>query len=126
MNPSLVAATYPEEIYAFTPSFVVVLDKPWDAQPEANREALIKLLGAVGHRPDSVRMVCQEKLDLSAWAEMPSRLVAFVTPPPGIVLNEKISTPTTDMVITEPLGVLLTDEGVKRKFWTAFKSLFPA
>lgn len=126
MTPTLFEATYLEEVYAFSPSFVVVLDKPWDAQPEANREALAKLLAAVGHRPDSVRMVCQEKLDLSAWADMPSRLVAFVTPPPGVVLNEKISTPTTEMVITEPLDVLLSDEGVKRKFWAAFKSLFPA
>jgi hypothetical protein len=71
-------------------------------------------------------MVCQEKLDLSAWADMPSILVAFVAPPPGVVLNEKISTPTTEMVITEPLEVLLSDEGVKRKFWGAFRSLFSA
>ena len=126
MTSSLFSTTYTEEVYSFRPSLVVILDKPWDAQPEANREALVKLLAAVGHRPDSVRMVCQETLDLSAWAEMPSRLVAFVTPPAGVVLHEKISTPTTEMVITEPLDVLLTDEGVKRKFWGAFKSLFPA
>jgi hypothetical protein len=123
---SLFTATYPEEVYAFRAPLVVVLNKPWREQPEANRDALTKLLAAVGHRPESVRMVHQEKLDLSGWSDMPERLVAFVEPQPGVVLNEKISTPSTEMVISEPLDVLLRDETVKRKFWGAFKSLFPA
>ncbi|MBL7849375.1 MAG: hypothetical protein JNN04_00640 [Cyclobacteriaceae bacterium] len=123
---SLFIATYPEEIYSFHAPLVVVLNKPWSEQSEPSREALTKLLVAVGHRPESVRMVCQEKLDLSGWSDMPERLVAFVEPQPGFVLNEKISTPTTEMVISEPLDVLLRDETVKRKFWAAFKTLFPA
>lgn len=125
-SPALFTVTYTEEIYSFRPPLVVVLDKPWSKQPETNREALAKLLAAVGHRPESVRMVHQQHLDLSALGDMPSKLVAFVPPAPGIALNEKISTPTTEMVVTEPLEVLLADEGVKRKFWAAFKSLFSA
>jgi hypothetical protein len=126
MTYSLFRTTFTEEVYDFPAPLTVVLDKPWSEQPEANREALTKLLAAVGHQPASVRMVHQQKLDLSAWSDMPSKLVAFVSPPPGIALNEKIVTPTTEMVVTEPLGILLTDEGVKRKFWAAFKTLFPS
>ena len=126
MTDSLFTSTFTEEVYSFRHPLTVVLDKPWREQPEPNREALIKLLAAVGHRPESVRMVHQDTLDLSAWREMPAKLVAFVTPPSGVALNEKISTPTTEMVVTEPLDVLLSDEGVKRKFWAAFRSLFPA
>lgn len=126
MMSALLTATYPEEIYNFRFPLVVVLNKPWSEQPEANREALVKLLAAVGHSTASVRMVHQEKLDLQAWNDMPERLVAFVPPPAGVAVNEKIVTPTTQMVVTEPLEVLLADEGTKRKFWAAFRSLFPA
>lgn len=126
MSTTLFSATFTEEVYSFAPPLTVVLNKPWDQQPEANRDALTKLLAAVGHRPESVRIVCQEKLDLSGWSDMPARLVAFVEPQPGVILHEKISTPTTEMVIAEPLDVLLKDETTKRKFWGAFRSLFPA
>lgn len=126
MTYSLFQTTFTEEVYSFPPPLTVVLDKPWSEQPEAHRDALVKLLAAVGHRPDSIRMVHQEKFDLSGWIDLPAKLVAFVPASPGVALNEKITLATTDMVITEPLGILLANEEVKRKFWTAFRSLFPS
>lgn len=124
MSYGLFDTTYPEEIYAVAPPLTVILDKPWSELPPESRDALTKLLAAVHHSPESVRMICQDHVDLSDWAEPPARLVAFVPPKKGIPLNEKIITPTTGMVITEPLPVLLTNEETKRKFWLAFKSLF--
>lgn len=126
MSYGLFDTTYPEEIYAVTPPLTVVLDKPWSDLPLDCREALIKLLAAVHHSPESVRMICQDHIDLTNWAEPPAKLVAFVPSKKGIPLNERITTPTTEMVITEPLPVLLTNEETKRKFWSAFKTLFAA
>ncbi|MBL7846618.1 MAG: hypothetical protein JNL40_04045 [Cyclobacteriaceae bacterium] len=124
MDYSLFQTTFPEEVYAVPSPLTVILDRPWSEQPAECREALTKLLAAVRQSPESVRMIHQETLDLSAWAQPPSRLVAFVKPQKGIALNEKISTPATEMVVTEPLSALLTNEESKRKFWTAFRTLF--
>jgi len=124
VNRELFASIYQEEVYDFTSPLTVVMDVPWGEQPTECKEALSKILGGVGLSPASVQMVHQPTLDLSAWVEPPSRLVAFVSPPKGIALYEKILTPKTAMVIAEPLAVLLTNDAAKRSFWTAFKTLF--
>lgn len=116
--------TFEEGIYVIPPPLTVILDRPWSAQPPECKEALTKLLAAVNHSPESVRMVHQEHVDLSDWAEPPSCVVAFVPPIKGVPMNERITTLTTSMVITEPLSVLLANEDTKRKFWAAFKTLF--
>lgn len=123
---NLIEYTYQEEIFAFAPPLTVILDKPWAEQSQSCQEALTKLLAAVGQSPESVRMVHQSTLDLAAWSDPPARIVAFVTPPKGINTNEKITTPKSEIVVTDPLPVLLANEDSKRKFWAAFRSLFPA
>lgn len=117
--------TFNEEVYDFQPLLTVILEKPWAEQSPQCQEALTKLLAAVRQSPESVRMVNQPTLDLSAWAEPPARIVAFVPPPKGINTNEKITTPKSEIVVTEPLSVLLVNEDLKRKFWAAFRTLFP-
>ncbi len=126
MSYGLFETTFTEEIYSVPPSLTVILDQPWSRQTPECREALTKLLAAVRHSPESVRMICQDHVDLTSLAEPPAKLVAFVPPPKGVPLNEKITTPVTEMVITEPLQVLLANEETKRKFWAAFKTLFSA
>lgn len=126
MAYSLFDTTYGEEVYAFNPPLTIILEEPWSAQSAPCREALTKLLAAVRLSPESVRMVCQDTLDLSAWADPPARIVAFMPPPKGVTVNEKITTPASEIVVTEPLSVLLTNEEIKRKFWSVFKTLFPA
>ncbi len=123
---SLLKTIYQEEIYEFSPPPTVVLERPWSEQPAECREALKKLLAGRGLSPESVRMMVMEHFDLSTWAEVPAKLVAFINPPRGVALNELIQTPRTEMVITEPLPVLLADEARKRRFWEAFKLLLPA
>jgi len=124
MSYGLFDTTYQEEVYAVAPPLTVILDQPWSSMPPDCREALVKLLAAVNHSPESVRMIHQDHVDLTNWTDPPSKLVAFVPPKKGIPMNEKIITPTTAMVITEPLPVLLSNEDTKRKFWSAFKTLF--
>jgi hypothetical protein len=126
MAYTFLTTTFPEEVYSVRTPLTAILDTPWSALSPECRELLTKILGAVNHSPESVRLVHQDSLDMSSWVEPPARLVAFVTAPKGITQNEKITTPTTEMVVTEPLSTLLGNEAVKRKFWTAFKTLFPS
>lgn len=120
------ASPYAEELYRIETSVLVILDTRWtDVTPEA-RELLSKILSAVHCSLDSVRIVCQETLDLGSLPDVPLKVIAFVKAPKGVAVNEKISTPKTEMVVADPLSVLLADEVSKRKFWAALKTLFPA
>lgn len=125
MDISPYASPYQEEVYRIESPVLVILDTRWaDVTVEA-RELLSKVLSAVNCSLDSVRIVYQETLDLSSFPDVPLKVIAFVKAPKGVAMNEKISTPKTDMVVSEALSVLLADEAAKRKFWAALKTLFP-
>lgn len=125
MDISPYASPYQEEVYRIESPVLVILDTRWaDVTVEA-RELLSKILSAVNCSLDSVRIVYQETLDLSSLPDVPLKVIAFVKAPKGVAVNEKISTPKTDMVVSEALSVLLADEAAKRKFWAALKTLFP-
>lgn len=125
MAKSPYATPYSEEIYRIESPVLVILDSRWaDVSAEA-RELLTKILSAVRLSLDSVRIVYQETLDLSAFPDTPTKVIAFVKAPKGVAINEKISTAKTDMVVAEPLSALLADEASKRKFWAALQTLFP-
>lgn len=125
MPTSPYSSPYSEEIYRIDSPVLVIFDTRWaEVSPEA-RELLSKILSAVRLSLDSVRIVYQESLDLSAFPDTPPRVIAFVKAPKGVAINEKISTAKTDMVVAEPLASLLADEAAKRKFWAALQTLFP-
>lgn len=117
--------TYTEEVYAISEPVTVIIDTPWETVSSECRELLSKILGAVRCSPEMVRIVYQPKLDLTAWQAPPQRLIVFVQPPAGIALYELIQSPKSDMVISEPLSALLTNDASKRKLWEALKTLFP-
>jgi hypothetical protein len=124
MTNSPYASPYAEEIYRIDTPVLVILDTRWVDVSEEARELLSKILCAVHCSLDSVRIVNQETLDLSSLPDVPLKVIAFVKAPKGVAMNEKISTPKTDMVVAEALSVLLADEVAKRKFWAALKTLF--
>ena len=126
MTYSLFGSTFMEEVYAVSSPVTVVIDVPWSALPPESLELLAKILVAIKSSIEGVRIVHQSNLDMSSWAELPTRLIAFVQPPPGIALYERIETPKTEMVISEPLSVLLANESAKRKLWTALRTLLPS
>lgn len=119
-------STYPEEVYAVPSPVTVILDVPWTSLPPEAVELLTKILVAIRTPLEAVRIVHQSNLDMSSWVELPARLIAFIQPPPGLTVYERIQTPTTEMVISEPLSILIADEGAKRKLWNALKTLLPS
>ncbi len=125
MDISPYASPYQEEVYRIESPVLVILDTRWAEVSAEARELLSKILSAVHCSLDSVRIVYQETLDLSTLPDVPLKVIAFVKAPKGVAVNEKISTPKTDMVVGGALTVLLADEAAKRKFWAALKTLFP-
>ncbi|MDZ4715740.1 MAG: hypothetical protein SH819_09750 [Cytophagales bacterium] len=126
MNEAIFGALFQEEIYSIPVSPVVVLDTPWSDVAAEDKTLLFKILGATKLSPDAFRIVHQPSFDLSQWNEKPSRLLAFVNPPPGMALYERIEAPGTTLIISEPLAVLAASEPNKRKLWKALQELFPA
>lgn len=126
MSYTLFDNTFIEEVYAVSSPVTVVIDVPWSSLPPESIELLTKILIAINSSTEGVRIVHQPTLDISSWVELPTRLIAFVQPPPGIALYERIETPKTEMVISETLSVLLASESAKRKLWTALRTLLPS
>ncbi len=126
MRYSLFGTTFHEELYAVSSPVTVIVDVRWSSLSEESVELLTKILFSVRLSPEAVRIVHQPNLDMSSWAELPARLIAFVQPPPGIALYERIVTPKTEMVISEPLSALLANEPAKRRLWVALKTLLPS
>ncbi len=126
MTYALIGSTFTEEVYAVSSPVTVIVDVPWSSLAPESTELLTKILIAIKSSTDGVRIVHQANLDMSSWAELPARLIAFVQPPPGITLYERILTPKTEMVISEPLSALVANEPAKRKLWAALKNLSPS
>ena len=116
---------HPEEVYSVPPPVTIVIGVPWSELKQGHRELLSKILLAVKHSIDSVRIVHQSMLDLSAWVEKPTHLIAFLSPPKGLAPYEVIQADETSLVISDPFEILIEDEAAKRKLWVALKALFP-
>ena len=120
------ATIYAEEVYSIASPVTIVISVPWSQITEDHRQLLQKILQAVRHSLDSVRIIHQNKFDASAWNEKPSKVVAFIEPPKGLTAYEVIQTGETDVVFSDPLAQLISDDTSKRKLWGALKSLFQA
>ena len=117
-------AIYTEEVYIIPPLVTVVIGEPWNQIPEEHRQLLNKILQAVRQSLESIRVIHQPEFNASAWSERPARVVSFTKPPKGLLLYEVIQTGETEVVFSDPLSQLISDDGAKRKLWSALKSLF--
>ncbi len=126
MEPSAMNSIYQEEIYSVEVPVTVVINKAWkDIQPE-QRELLAKILQAVKHPLESVKIIQQPSFDLSGMNEKPKRMIAFMTPPKGLALYEVIVTGETAVVFSDDLEILTSDDAAKRKLWNTLKAFFSA
>ena len=115
---------YPEEIYSIPTPVVDVIDVPWSQLNEDHLHLLSKILQAVRLSLDSVRVIFQTNFDTTVWHEKPQKVIAFIEPQKGISSYEVITTGPMAIVFSDPLAHLISDEGGKRKLWSALKSLF--
>lgn len=117
---------YQEEIYRIAPATTIVLPCPWVEVSEEHRQPLEKILHALRLSLESVRIVHQTAIDLSAFAEKPARMIIFHTPPKPLALHEVHAIGETQVIFAGGLDVFTQDEATKRKFWSALKMLFPS
>jgi DNA polymerase III psi subunit len=117
---------YNEEVYSVEVRVMVVLGTPWSEVTPDYRVLLNRILQSVGHSLESVRIIDQNPLDISAWPEKPARVIAFVPPPKGVAVYEPVSVGQTSILFSEPFEILAGDNTSKRKLWDALKGLFSA
>ena len=117
-------ATYQEEIYLVPVSVTIVLACSWSEVVDSFRQPLGKILKALGHSLESVRIIQQSPFDLTAFVENPGRMIVFVNPPKGLTMFEVHKTGATSIVFAGGLEVLTQDEATKRKFWAALQAMF--
>ncbi|MFM8912785.1 MAG: hypothetical protein ACKOE6_07720 [Flammeovirgaceae bacterium] len=120
---SLVEATYSETLYRITPRVTVVIGTAWPTLGEAEKTLLTKILSAVKLSLDSVTIRYQQKLDLSAWAEKPAKVLCF-TAADGLPKNELLPAGQSAVVVSLPLAELVADDDAKKKLWSALKQMF--
>lgn len=125
MSDSLLfETTYPEEIYAVAPPTTIVIATNWKLLPENEVELLSKIVGSVKLSLAAVRIVEAQQLDLSTWAEKPTKLIGFGISMPGVNTYEVITTPQTQLLLADSLSILLNSDDLKKKLWMGLKQLF--
>ena len=117
---------FEEEVYLIAPPVAVIIDIPWSDVKEDQRVLLSRILQAIKLSTEGVRILHLTQFDLSSFEEKPSRVLAFISPPKGLVSYEIIKTGSTSMIFSDPLEKLITDDSGKRKLWAALKGLFEA
>ncbi len=118
-------SVYPEEVYAFPPPLTVVLSMPLEKLGEQEKVLLSRMLQAIRHSLDSVKVVVEPRLDLSAWIEKPRQILAFQPPPKGIEPYSVTQAAEATVLFSAPLEVLSTDTESKKKLWAALQTMFP-
>jgi hypothetical protein len=123
-DPTLFKTTYEEEIYSFGLPTTVVLNSKWTELAEGEVQLLGKILASVRLSLAAVRIVEAQKLDLSQWNDKPAKLIGFGVTVTGVNLYEVVTTPQTQLVLAESLGILLEDDDKKKRLWIGLKQLF--
>jgi len=117
---------FEEEVYLIAPPVAVIIDIAWSDVKKDQRVLLSRILQAIKLSTEGVRILHLTQFDLSSFEEKPSRVLAFISPPKGLVSYEIIKTGSTSMIFSDPLEKLITDDSGKRKLWAALKGLFEA
>lgn len=124
MTDSWFHAVYGEEVYQFRRRVSVVIDVPYQQMNASDRELLAKILAAVGHSEQTVHLVCEPALNLSAWSSKPDAVIAFTPPPAGVALHTVMEAAGTTLLFAGPLSSLVDDAASKQKLWGALKPMF--
>lgn len=115
--------TFSEEVYHTPAPFVVAIPSRWDALNQAEKGLLEKILGALKLSLHHVRILETQQLDIAAWVDAPSKVIAFGVHAPGVAKNEVHYIQSTKFIVTATLAELEPDAEGKKKLWGALKVL---
>jgi hypothetical protein len=115
---------YPEDLYQFTPTVLVVLSRPWASLSEQDISLLSKILSSVKLSLASVHIIARPYLssrqELDAFS--PEKIVAFGISNPSLKPYEQQSLDGIPIVLAEDFPML--DDTRKRALWLALKAMF--
>lgn len=115
---------FQEEIYSIAPKPVVLLQQPWEALSDDEKQLLTKIIAALRTSLDAVVVRSQPVFDLSAWKQKPARLIYFGEVPKGIPYYEVVQSDGVALVAAASLKDLLPDDAARKQLWGALKQLF--
>jgi|SRR6185369_16601759 len=124
MNSVLFESLYPEGLFAISLPPTIVLDQHWKTLTAAEKALLEKILGAIKQSLNSVTILHQDSLDLSAWAVKPKHVIYFGNPVKGIQHYEMVEANGVCIVTSESLKNLSGNEDSRKKLWQALKKQF--
>jgi DNA polymerase III psi subunit len=117
---------YSEELYQPTLKTSVVIPTTWSKVEEEERQLLSKILASVKLSLESVKIIEQEKFNLTTWTEKPNKVISFSPALDGLTKYEVIEADRTSLVLSNSLSELIKDDAGRRKLWLALKKLFLA
>lgn len=117
-------STFQEGVYRVKILPVVILDQPWHQVSQAEKELLQKILSALGLTLDSIKLLHQAQLNVSALSVPPDRIIYFGVPTPGVPLYEMITVNNSSIVASDSLRELLTNDDLRKRLWVALKKQF--
>jgi len=130
MSSTLTDILFSEELYQIKAPAVIIMDQPWNAFSEAEREQLQKIADALSKRIspklklDSFQIVHQPTFDLSSYTPNSDRIIYFGKPVTGLTYYESIEVNGYRVVLSETLSDLLKNEAARQKLWKALQQLF--
>jgi hypothetical protein len=124
MNKEVFETTYQEEIFQIKPKPFVVINIQWEMLGDKERELLSKIIAALKISIDSITIVSQQTLDITAFAGKTSKVVYFGDLPPGVSRYDILESGGLSFICSESLTQLLDNEASRKQLWVALKKLF--
>lgn len=124
MSESAADILFQEEIYSIAAKPVVLLQQPWEALSDEEKQLLTKIIAALKTSLDAIVIKSQPVFDLSTWKQKPSRLIYFGEVPKGIPYYEVVQSDGVALVAAASLKDLLPDDAARKQLWGALKQLF--
>jgi len=124
INPVLFDSLFPEGLFMVPPAPTIIMDQRWETITAAEKTLLEKILTAIKQSLNSVTITYQDTFDLSSPNHKSEHVIYFGKPVKGIPLYEAIEANGVNIVASETLYHLSSNEQARKKLWLALKKQF--
>jgi hypothetical protein len=130
MKDVVLESMYTEELYRLSPPATIVIDKPWNALTDSEKEQLQKITEALRQRInpalklDAFQVIYQKEFNLNLLYPQPSKVIYFGSPIKGLNYFELIEVNSVKVVLAESLDALTKNEAGRQMLWKALQQLF--
>ena len=123
MMYSELETVFTEELYNLPPPLTIAVDRPWNSLSKEEVDFLSKIASSIKLSLNRVQIIDDQLLPFQLAEHKPDKMIGFGLALPGTALYEVVSQPPTKMVLADGLPLLMEDESLKKKLWTALQQL---